>query len=247
MKLSIDSVSNRGGREYNQDFIAYQESEGSACLVVCDGLGSYSGSEIVSRLASERFVELYSENTGEETFTPAGAREITKSVQNYINEQKERIAGISSSCTTIASVLTNYNNTLLLHIGDTRVYFFKNRKLHFCTHDHSLAQYAADSGEIKQADVRIHKDQNKLTRVLGSGYYIPPDIDIYSEPLQPGDVFVLCTDGFWEYVYEEDMCTIIEESVTATEALVKMEALVKERADKYNDNYSAIIAFVSED
>ena len=59
------------------------------------------------------------------------------------------------------------------------VYFFKNKKLHFQTKDHSLSQISVEMGRIPLRDIRSDKDQNKLTRVLGSDYYIPPDCDIY--------------------------------------------------------------------
>ena len=161
-------------------------------------------------------------------------------------DEKERNRKIRSSCTTVACVTTDFNSTVISHIGDTRVYFFKSNKLHFQTKDHSLSQLAVEMGRIPLRDIRSDKDQNKLTRVLGSDYYIPPDCDIYNSPLQPGDAFILCTDGFWEYVYEEEMEADLASSATPEEALFKMEQRLLSRVTKFNDNYSAIVAMVKE-
>ena len=83
--------------------------------------------------------------------------------------------------------------------------------------------------------------------MLGSDYYIPPDCDIYNSPLVAGDAFILCTDGFWEYVYEEEMEEALATSHSPEEALAKMEQRLLSRVTKYNDNYSAIVAVVTED
>ena len=100
-------------------------------------------------------------------------------------------------------------------------------------------------GRIPLRDIRSDKDQNKLTRVLGSDYYIPPDCDIYNTPLAVGDAFILCTDGFWEYVYEEEMeADLYASNATPDKALALMEQRLLARVNKFNDNYSAIVAMV---
>jgi len=99
-------------------------------------------------------------------------------------------------------------------------------------------------GHITPAEIRTHKDQNKLTRVVGSEYYGQPDVETLSEPLSPGDAMILCTDGFWEYVLEDEMEEDLLSSDTPDDALAKMEARLLSRADNYNDNYTAIVVMV---
>ena len=156
------------------------------------------------------------------------------------------MTGVQTCALPISCVATDYNTTVISHIGDTRVYLFTGGKLHFQTRDHSLSQISVELGKIPLRDIRSDKDQNKLTRVLGSDYYIPPDCDIYNTPLKPGDAFIICTDGFWEYVYEEEMEEDLASSATPEEALAKMEQRLLARVTKFNDNYSAIVAVIKE-
>lgn len=249
MKIYTSTICKQGGREYNQDYLDQTVTDDGACLVVCDGLGSYYGSEVASRICATNIIESYSrvkQIDKDRAARPEYCQSYIQTAHNRVVDEKEKNSKIRSSCTTVACVVTDFNTTVMSHIGDTRVYFFKGGKLHYQTKDHSLSQLAVEMGQISLRDIRSHKDQNKLTRVLGSDYYIPPDCDIYKSPLAVGDAFLLCTDGFWEYVYEEEMEADIAESSTPEEAIAKMEQRLLARVTKYNDNYSAIVAMVKE-
>ncbi len=249
MKILTASLCKQGGRDYNQDYVAQYVDDNAVCLVVCDGLGSYVGSEVASRLCGTKIIDTFKqilEYDATRAFNPEFVQSYVQTAHNYVVDYKEQNPKIKSSCTTVSCIVTDLNTTTISHIGDTRVYFFKDNTLHFQTRDHSLAQMAVNMGEISSREIRNHKDQNKLTRVLGSDYYIAPDCDIERKPLEVGDAFILCTDGFWEYVFEEEMETDLKSSVTPGEALTKMEARLLRRVDGHNDNYSAIVAMVVE-
>lgn len=250
MKFLTGSICKQGGREYNQDYLKFTAESDGACLVVCDGLGSYYGSEVASRICATHVVEAFGQVKAvdpERAVKPEYCQSYIQAAHNRVVDEKERNPKIRSSCTTVACVATDFKTTVISHIGDTRVYLFKNNKLHFQTKDHSLSQISVEMGKIPLRDIRSDKDQNKLTRVLGSDYYIPPDCDIYNTPLKPGDAFILCTDGFWEYVYEEEMEADLAASANPDEAIARMEQRLLARVNKYNDNYSAIVAMVKED
>lgn len=250
MKILYGSICKVGGRDYNQDYVLADSDERGGCFVVCDGLGSYIGSEVASRLCAEKIVEKYKDVKDidiKRSVKVEYAESYFRQAHSYVVSNKEFNKKIASSCTTAAAVVTDKKETVIGHIGDTRVYFFDNYKLSFQTKDHSLAQLAVDSGQIELKDIRTHKDQNKLTRVLGSDYYVNPDIKVINKPLKVGDCFVLCTDGFWEYVYENEMEEDLKSSKTPQEAIDKMEARLLDRITRYNDNYSAIVVMVVND
>jgi len=239
-----------GGRDYNQDYVAFSENNAAACFVVCDGLGSYVGSEDASRICAMKIVddfehmrELDPVRTAKRPYCEA----YIESAHSHVVSYKERNPKIASSCTTVACVVTNGENTTMAHIGDTRIYYFRNNKLLYQSKDHSLSQLAVEMGQIKLRDIRTHKDQNKLTRVLGSDYYTAPDIQELEKPIAPNDAFILCTDGFWEYVYEDEMEKDLASSATPEEALEKMEKRLLARITRHNDNYSVIVAKVVAD
>lgn len=250
MKIALASICKQGGREYNQDFVASAAQDNEACLVVCDGLGSYVGSEVASRLCAMKVIDSFiktREADHDKAFLPESVMSYVYDAHNYVAEYKERTPAIKSSCTTVACFVTDCNACVMSHIGDTRIYLFRNGKLAYQSKDHSLSQVAVEMGEISLRDIRTHKDQNKLTRVLGNDYYIEPDCKAENVPLNAGDAVILCTDGFWEYVYEEEMEEDLINSSTPEEALAKMERRLLSRIGKFNDNYSAIVAKVAND
>lgn len=249
MAILAASICKIGGREYNQDFVAHHIEDGKACFIVCDGLGAYVGSEVASMLCANKVignfkatVESGGDITAEET-----ALTITEAAHHHVVEYKYENSKISSSCTTMSLVMTDLNAAVMSHIGDTRIYFFADGQLKYQTRDHSLAQLAVDMGKITTREIRTHKDQNKLTRVLGSDYYVEPDINRMPGPLMPGDAFILCTDGFWEYVYEDEMEEALKECKTPEEVIDRLEKLLIERHPPYNDNYTALVAMVVEE
>lgn len=241
------SICKKGGRDYNQDFVVQSVSDIGACLVVCDGLGSYFGSEVASRLCGKKIIDSYERLLKVDASRAANTEFVSSYIlaaHNFVVDYKEKNQKIKSSCTTVACVVTDLKNTTFAHIGDTRIYYFKNNILSFQSRDHSLSQVAVDLGQIALKDVRSHKDQNKLTRVLGNDYYIEPDCYSLDTPLKQGDSLLVCSDGFWEYVYEEEMEKDLLTSTSPKEALEKMEARLSARVGKQNDNYSAILATI---
>jgi len=84
------------------------------------------------------------------------------------------------------------------HIGDSRLYHFRKRKLLQRTRDHSVVQLLVDLGRVKEKEMAEHPDQSRLLKGLGGKE--PPKPDFGQASLCPGDSFVLCSDGFWEHV-----------------------------------------------
>ena len=80
---------------------------------------------------------------------------------------------------------------------------------------------------------------------MGSDYFLPPDVDKLQTPLMPRDAFVICTDGFWEYVYEEEMeADLAAYPTEPAKAIAAMEARLLSRIKRYNDNYTVVVAMV---
>lgn len=250
MRIALANLCKQGGREYNQDYLASSVNGCEACLVVCDGLGSYVGSEIASMLCATKIIETYNQVRSVDSgkaVTPDFVQSYIQSAHAYVSEYKNQHPEIHSSCTTVACFVTDGSESVMCHIGDTRIYVFRQNRLVYQSKDHSLSQLAVELGQIKLRDIRTHKDQNKLTRVLGNDYNVEPDCHCDSVPLEEGDAVILCTDGFWEYIYEEEMEEDLSSSATPEEALAKMEARLLSRIGKFNDNYSAIVAKVVSD
>ena len=126
------------------------------------------------------------------------------------------------------------------YIGDSRLYYFRKNRLMTRTLDHSVPQMLVNAGKLKEKQIRGHEDRNKLLRVLGTRYesvkYVI-DIPVRREERQ---AFLLCSDGFWEWVDEKKMIRLLKKSHSAQEWLDLMtEEVVKNGRGNHMDNYSA--------
>jgi protein phosphatase len=238
----ISILSEIGGRSYNQDYVMVSQKNGKYCIAVADGLGSYNGSEIASRVAVQYLVDWFNENCdSEDLFIKSSVSSALMRAHEKIIEYKETDVSISSSCTTIAFVVSDNTTSVMAHIGDTRIYEIKNGKILYRSKDHSLAQIAVERGEITADQISTHKDQNKLLRVLGSDYFVDADISTDFFPLSCGDGFVVCTDGLWEYVKDKEFEELFENKSTSSVKLEKLKKLHDERAEFGCDNFSVAV------
>lgn len=126
---------------------------------------------------------------------------------------------------------------MVANVGDSRVYQFRNGEVIFQSVDHSLAQLAVVAGKIAPQQIRSYPDRNKLTRSLG--WEETPWIDIRTLSVQQGDRFLLCSDGFWEEITENQMLESAARHSDAESWLQAMRTQVQPRA---SDNNTAVTA-----
>ncbi len=130
------------------------------------------------------------------------------------------------------------------HVGDSRLYHLRDGRIAAQTADHSVPQALVNAGEITTDAIRFHEDRNRLLRTLGNDREARPTINDTALALAPGDAFLLCTDGFWEYVTEPEMETTLARAATPDGWLLAITALILERAPPDPDNFSAVAVFV---
>lgn len=229
-------MSSPGCRSVNEDATAITDG----IWVLADGLGGHGGGEMASRLA----VEAASAALQGQAFSPSALRQaITAAHQAVVNGQQQgtRLAGMR---TTLVTLHSDGSHAAWAHIGDSRLYGFRAGKLWLQTLDHSVPQVLAQAGEITPEQIRGHEDRNRLLRCLGQD--APPKPTVLDEPilLQPDDVFLLCSDGFWEWVNEDSMQQTLAQANTPETWLTALEAQLLACAEPGHDNYSAIAIFV---
>ena len=243
--FEVATLCKAGGREYNQDYVGYDTVGKMLCIVVADGLGSYNGSDVASQTAVDFILNKFHTDAKNRinVLTPDYASSTIALAHKEVLAKKKANHEIESSCTTVVMVITNSERTVVSHIGDSRAYVIANGKITYQTRDHSMAQLAVDRGEIQFSQIRTHKDQNKLLRVLGSNHsYIGPDTVLHNQPLKKGDGIAVVTDGWWEYVYESQLEGMFRSDRSAEEILTDLEGVVTATAPPFCDNYSAVIA-----
>lgn len=229
-----------GGRKKNQDYSGFQESEPFFCWVVADGLGGHYGGESASRLAVETIL---SEFLRQPEMSTQALTDYFKAAQGAIHREQKIDPFLCSMRTTLVLLITSPEGAMWAHVGDCRLYHFQGGRIIFQTKDHSVPQVMADAGDIKPQEIRNHEDRNRLLRTLGHENDLKPTVEKRVHPVRPGDAFLLCTDGFWEYVLETEMGVDLAKAVDPAAWLNLMEKRLLTRVENDYDNYSVITIF----
>lgn len=237
MKFTIDFFSGPGGREYNEDTAYACQLADGLVAIVADGLGSHGGGEIASSVAAAELAKCCQTK-------PDMQKE---SIEQYFEQANRAVLDRQTpACqmkSTAVLLFCRDNQAAIAHVGDSRGYYFSNGRLAFQTIDHSVSQMAVLRGDITPAQIRFHEDRNRLLRALGGEEAAHAEISLLSSPLCHGDAFLLCSDGFWEYVTEDEMEIDLAKSATPDEWLSYLTARIGSRINGKNDNLSAIAVF----
>ena len=146
--------------------------------------------------------------------------------------------------TTLVFLTLENEKARWMHVGDSRLYHFKDGKLISQTTDHSVSQMAVMMGEITTHQIRFHEDRNRVLRSLG-GENAKPELSSVTDISEGNHAFLLCSDGFWEYVYESEMEQTLCQAKDPDDWIASMEQILQGRITGNNDNYTAAAAFCS--
>jgi serine/threonine protein phosphatase PrpC len=233
------SVTSAGGRPENQDAVGHRSCGGATCWVLADGLGGHLGGQVASRTAVDAVLRSF------EKHTAAGVHTHLESANRAVLQGQQTQPELAQMRTTIAALVATGDAARWAHCGDSRVYFFRDGAIQDRTLDHSVPQRLVEAGEIGEDQIRFHEDRARLLHCLGSREQLTaPEGGMEGAP-EPGDAFLLASDGFWEYVLESEMEQDARASKSCQAWIDAMEARVKVRAQPDYDNYSAIVVRVT--
>lgn len=234
MIINAAKYSCAAGHGINED--SYLCSAEKGIFIVADGLGGHSSGEKASLAA----VDYFEKNcTGGYT-----EKRITELMEGANTEVTEKGDG---GKTTVAAAFTENGNFIYANAGDSRVYYFREGKIIAQTKDHSVCQASADMGMIRWEDIRGSEDRSRLLKVLGVEEKLNIKKHYTPIKIQDGDAFLLCSDGFWEYVYEAEMEADLLKSDNPEVWLKHMLKRHILRAENKGDNYTAICGMISLD
>ena len=240
MKVEYADISLLGAREENQDTVAAAVAEHAALLVVVDGMGGHAdgarAAEVTQRVLLETFW-----HTPQPLFDPLGFlhmtlgrahQEVVKIGTHLPLEQRPRA--------TCAVCLVQQRSAWWAHIGDSRIYHLRDGGLVARTRDHSHVELLLREGLITVEQVQMHPMRNFVESCLG-GDAVLPDMSITRrQVIEPGDIFLVCTDGLWGALDDVEIATRFEApQALLRDSLLALGELSIGRSGAASDNTSA--------
>ena len=230
--FDISYISEQGGRPVNEDSIVVEHIRENILLSIADGLGAHGGGDIASKIASDVAKEEYMK------IAKPKPKDIHKIFQDIDDAIVAKQTDDLKMKTTLACVLCKYKWIYAAHLGDTRIYTFKNNEETYLTVDHSFAYEEVMKNHGTLDDIRKNPNRHILNAALGVGKIRPPDI--FKQKIRDNLAILICSDGFWEFVNEDDMLDTLKNTKSSNKWLEEMLKCHSEKADIFNDNYSAI-------
>lgn len=235
-------LTNSGGRSINQDSTEFSVTESMACWVLADGLGGHGGGEHASQIATKTVIEAFNANP---SCTPAALLAYLQHANDAVVQKQADDASLSGMRTTIVVVASDSQTASWAHVGDSRLYYFKQGILHARTQDHSVPQAMVNAGQLQSKEIRFHEDRNRLLRSIGGKEELRATIEEQPMKITPGDAFLLASDGFWEYVTETAMEVDLAKSAAPADWLRFLHLRLRDAAPPEQDNYTALAIFAS--
>src|SRR5690606_14507544 len=195
-----------GGRDEPQDRLEILSGRNGRCLLVlADGLGGHRGGAQAAAAVVEAARALWPRQQA----APEPAADFLRALCAEAHRRIAALAGDGDESPHSTCVLLHLDarEAHWAHVGDSRLYHFRNGTLVERSRDHSVVQLLVDLGRIAEADMATHPDQNRLTQSLGAG--TAPEPSLGSAAAAPGDAFLLCSDGLWESVSTDDMAAAV--------------------------------------
>ena len=236
--IDYELITSQGERRKNEDNVRIVDKGALKAFILADGLGGQGLGDIASRKACDSIEKFILENDFDENM-----------LKNCFKIAQDAVLAAQNECdyfdmrTTLVVLLIYKGKAYFAHIGDSRLYLFDCDKYKYHSSDHSVPQVLVNLGEIMDKDIRHHPERNRLLRALGSSETEDDKLcDIDGERIEVlSKSFLLCSDGFWEWIEEKDMEKMLKKSSTASTWLNMMCDKVLENGINNNmDNFSAI-------
>lgn len=235
MVIDEFEFTNQGGRSYNEDSVGSKWDGECGLFVVADGLGGHQFGEVASACVRDVLLEGWHP---EEADRPEWMkRQIAEANRQVLAIEKEKGSVLKSTAVLLA---IDGDRAVWANVGDSRLYYLHNSEIKSITEDHSVAYKKYKAGEITREEIAQDEDQSCLLRSIGGGDRNELDIHCSDVPLEAGDAFLLCSDGVWEYVKDEEILIDFLKAETAKDWAELLLLRLIDRIDGENDNLSLL-------
>ena len=236
------------GRKRNHNEDSYLIDDELQLYVVADGMGGHAGGGTASRIAVETIDrELRSAREGSENpfrlDVPLQDSPLPEAIRNAVEsaclaifsaaQDDPRLAGMG---TTVIALLVKGHQAFFAHVGDSRAYLIRGDLIQQISEDHSLVNEQIKAGMITPEEAKHSRYKNIITRSVGFEEEV--QVDVMGLTLEPGDTFVLCSDGLANMVDDEELRQVVDRTPLES-APQKLVELANERGG--DDNITVIV------
>lgn len=234
-------------RENNEDSIDVKQFPDLTICTVADGMGGQAAGEIASKRAIEVIPRELRKNLRATSPHDEGQQVVRKGIVQA-NEEIIAMGALdrdlrNMGTTVVMCVWRKGNEMYVAGVGDSRAYLIREGTIKQLTVDHSLAQALVEAGTITPEDAREHRFRNVLWKYLGTKE-VGDGPEVKVVPLQPGDRFLLCTDGLHGVVPDDQLLTFIKEQPEVQQCADGLGQLALDSGSR--DNVSCIVIEVAE-
>ena len=234
-------------RANNEDSVAVDEA--TRLVVLADGMGGYNAGEVASGMATT-FIKSELGRWLSQAGPQANAREVRRAMEICVDNANRSIFNAASSNpqysgmgTTLVVGVFQDSRLMLGHIGDSRCYRLRANVFSRLTKDHSLLQEQMDAGLITPAQAAISNNKNLVTRALGVEEAVT--LEVNEHRVDPGDLFMMCSDGLSDMVGDPGIGGIVEADTPLDVKAAQLVAAAN--ANGGRDNISVLLAHASSD
>ena len=197
MRVEYAELSLQGGRDSNQDRVSVAVAEEAALLIACDGMGGHAEGERAAEIAQQTVVERFWQAT-QPLLDPLGFLHLALgAAHGNVVALAPRLPIEQRPRATCAVCVVQQTSAYWAHIGDSRVYHLRAGQVRERTRDHSHVELLMREGVISAGQVQNHPMRNFVESCLGGEAILPEMAVSARHALLPGDVLLVCTDGFW--------------------------------------------------
>jgi PPM family protein phosphatase len=245
--IRIASRNEQGSRSRNEDALRHGSGAGgSTYAVLADGAGGHSRGAEAAQRAVQRIEAallndslLYAPESLTQTVCLAHA-ELQEHQQGHSPEQRMHTTVVALWIDAAAQF------ALWTHVGDSRLYRVRHGRIDVVTSDDSVVQHLLQSGAISEEQALTHPQRNQLLTALGVEEEVLPHTVVRPVELQEGDVFLLCSDGWWDHFDPASLVGTLLQALTPEDWLETMRQYIDGRQRPRQDNYSAITLWLGD-
>lgn len=223
VQIETVAISDSGkARLNNEDSFGYLSGEFGFLFVVCDGMGGIAGGELASKTAVDTILGHF--DNVPEFYTPYKELQSAFARANAkIRQIATETSGYDGMGSTAVAALVLDDQLVVAHLGDSRIYLYRNRRLFQLTKDHSLVQTMVEKKQIKASKAAHHEQKHIITKALGPRPSATAEV---SNPvtLYNGDILLLCTDGLTNELSEKEIKAIIKKNPLEKAAQLLVDA-----------------------